>query len=392
MSFTEWIYKRYEEITLYLIFLILLILYIISYFFAELFPVENLTKITLIVLILTTIISIQRSIFHSSRLASSLEQALNPLRTEFNTLRDVIKKTSEQCVILSNSTIDNIIATYSRDELIDFIMKCSTEHLNKFEGLYKDSRISKLYQKHGLLELTNEPRKSKLKLEYVNEREIESNKILLNIIQSYTATNEASEESSKNKRLNEDGLVTYVSLDLKNLDEIKNTLQYLTAILRYIPSFPRENPKSKELTLSPLVLANDDYENIDRGKHIKKTIKKELLSGVYRVSKKQDGYYLLELSLILDIEIPPKGVMDIHVETEVPVPNFYLWTYEFTSWTDSIDLELRKFNNFETEISYVLPGVLLEDRPSNITKTKLEYKRWIIPHSSISVAWAKKNM
>ena len=366
--------KSPDAVINFLLILIFIILGIAQIFLAEILSFERFVKVALLILIIASSAPILRLI--------SQTESLETLKKEFKDLQNIIEKSSR-------SFVDGHIDRLSRDELIDFIIRC-TEKLKKFENV--SHQIYKLYREHGLLELANEPQRSKLKLIYRNEGEIDSDKIQLTVIQNYLAINEAKIESGKNKCLNRDGLVTYIGLDVKELD--KNKMQeeihkLLNTYLKFTSSFPINGTKydNKELTLN-LIISEDEFKNkkSQRKDDTNKTSEPKSY-GVYRVSKQKDNYYL-NLGIYFNVEIPPQENIDIHIETKVIVPNYYLWTYEFVTWTDGIDFELDFNDNYETDISYVLPGA----SPSINNNKKLIYNGWIMPHSSISAVWKKKNM
>jgi len=109
---------------------------------------------------------------------------------------------------VSKSIIDEIIDRhFTRNELIGFILK-GIKNLNKYEHI--DTEIYDLYEKYGLLELTDEPRRSNVSIIFKKEGEVEGekNKIILSRIYDYRATNEA-QEGGNSKLINRDGLVAF---------------------------------------------------------------------------------------------------------------------------------------------------------------------------------------
>ncbi|VVB56381.1 Uncharacterised protein [uncultured archaeon] len=109
---------------------------------------------------------------------------------------------------VSRSIIDEIIDRhFTRNELIGFILK-GIRNLNKYEQI--DDEIYSLYEKHGLLELAEEPRMSNLSIIFKKEGEVEgeNDKIVLNRMYDYMAKNEA-KEGGTSKLINRDGLVAF---------------------------------------------------------------------------------------------------------------------------------------------------------------------------------------
>lgn len=367
------ILKKPESIINILLILILIALEIAHNFLAEILSFERFVRVALLLLILATSAPIFR-LLHQ-------EDSLETLKNDVKNLKEAVEKTSK-------SFIDAYIGRFSRDELIDFMMKC-TEKMNKFENI--SSSIYRLYRKHGLLELANEPRKSSLSLVYRNDGEIEGDKIKLTVIQDYMATNEAKLKTAKNKRLNGNGLVAYLGLDVNELDENKiseEIRRLFNTNLKFTASFPICGIEYKDKELCPyLIISQDDFDDkkcTKKGEVDNEHIEPKLY-GVYKISKQKE-YYKVNLGLYFNIEIPPQDHIDFHIETQVIVPNFYLWVYEFVTWTNGVDFKLDFDDEFETDIGYVLTG----GTPSYITRKQLIYNEWIIPHSSISAVWKKK--
>lgn len=368
------ILKRIDAIINIILIIILIILEITHYFFIEILPFENFVRVALLLLVLAT----SAPIFRLMHQTDSLEC----LKNEVQSLKDAVEKTSK-------SFIDGYIAKYSRDELIDFMMKC-TEKINKFENI--SNSIYRLYRKHGLLELANEPRRSNLKLVYKNDGEADGDNIKLTTVQTYRATNEAKIESNKYKRLNRNGLVAYHTLEVKELDSNKiseEIRKLFNTNLKFTASFPINGSKYEKKELCPfLFISQDDF---DEGKCVSKSDTESegnsepRLYGVYNISRQKENY-TVDLGLYFSVEIPPQEYIDFHIETKLIVPSFCLWVYEFVTWTNGVDFKLDFGDDFETDIEYVLTGA----SPTYLTKKELIYNEWIIPHSSISAVWKKK--
>ncbi|MCK5642854.1 MAG: hypothetical protein KAJ19_18740 [Gammaproteobacteria bacterium] len=306
-------------------------------------------------------------------------------KKELHIIKHDIKDALKQIDTLSKSKIEEIIAQYSREKMMDFILECSDNHLNKYETI--DDEILKLYRKHGLLELESEPQKSMMQVKYRYEKEIEDDLILVTYFRNYRATNEAKKDSKINKFVNGNGLIGFTSLDfITNLDQNKiseEIIRYINPVLKLTASFELNGLKpGEEFQLFPasIIPENEfDFKILRRDAKSNPT-----LYGVYNVSKKGKNYKI-GLYLYLDVEIPPKQHIDVHIETKQRLPNFYIMSDEFLSWTNGINYELQFSEEFNTDISYSIPG----EPPSKATKDELIYKGWIMPHSSISATWKK---
>jgi len=303
-------------------------------------------------------------------------------------LEETLKK---QFKLITEPRIEETIAEYSREDLIDFIIKCSTSSLNKFE--YINDEIINLYKEHGLLELADKPQRSHFQIIYALEKIISDDIIKVKYIVDYLATNEAYKNKGENKFVNGDGMVSFSSMDIKDLDESKipsKIQEYMNPLLILEASFSigDKGPGHKHV-FYPEYIREEDFDTkklINKGDNETKSEPK--LYGVYKASKEDSR---LDLKLYLNIKIPPQENIRVHIESEDSYPDFYIVSQDFSSWTDCVEFELQGFDKeFDTDITYTIP--LLEGRKPNIEKkAKLTYLGWIMPHSSISAAWKKKN-
>lgn len=298
---------------------------------------------------------------------------------------------------VSKSIIDEIIDRhFLRNELIGFILR-GIKNLNKYE--YIDEEIYKLYEKHGLLELTDEPRRSNVSIIFKKEGDVEGekDKILLSRNYDYRATNEAREGGSP-KLINRDGLVAFFDSPVPNVTEenedeiLKDIHKYLDVKFEFSTSFELSGStcNKERLALSPIFMPRKEFdiENC-RAKNPKEETKefKPELYGVYEIIRQSDDKSVLKLSFYFNVKIPPKQFIDLDFEVKGIVSDYDLWTYEFISYTKSVTFELQFGEEFETKIEEVLIGV---QNPPVKSNTKLKYNGWIMPHSSISGAWRRK--
>ncbi len=296
---------------------------------------------------------------------------------------------------VSRSIIDEIIDRhFTRSELTAFILK-SIKNLNKFERI--DDEIYTLYEKHGLLELTDEPRRSNVSMIFKKEGEVEGekDKILLTRLYDYRATNEAREGGSS-KLVNKDGLVAFFDSPVpatgESEDEIlKNITKYLDISFKFSTSFEISGLLCNRnlLSLAPIFIpaSSFDIENCRPKNYSSEKEYKPELYCVYELLRQSDDSRLLKLNLYFNVRIPPGAFIDICFEVKGIVSDFDLWTYEFISYTKGITFELQFGDDFETKIEEVLIGV---PNPPIKSNSKLKYNGWIMPHSSISGTWKRK--
>ncbi len=298
---------------------------------------------------------------------------------------------------VSKSIIDEIIDKhFQRNELLGFILR-GIKNLNKYENI--DEEIYNLYEKHGLLELTDEPRRSNVSIIFKKEEEVEGekDKILLNRIYDFRAMNEAREGGSC-KRVNGDGLVAFFDSPVPTVaDEDENEIlkdihKYLDVKFEFSTSFEVSGSTcdKERVSLNPVFLPRKDFdiENCspkkNRGESEKFTTE---LYGVYEIVRQSDDNSILKLNFYLNVKIPPKEFIDLCFEVKGIVSDYDLWTYEFISYSKGVTFELNFGDDFETKIEEVLIGVQNTPVKSN---TKLKYNGWIMPHSSISGTWRRK--
>ncbi|VVB54179.1 Uncharacterised protein [uncultured archaeon] len=298
---------------------------------------------------------------------------------------------------VSKSIIDEIIDRhFTRNELIGFILK-GIKNLNKYEHI--DDEIYTLYEKYGLLELTDEPRRSNVSIIFKKEGEVEGekDKIILSRIYDYRATNEA-QEIGNSKLINRDGLVAFFDSSIPQLmneteDEIlKNIIhKYLDISFKFSTSFEISGYICNKglLPLEPVFLDRKDFD-LENCRPINYGNSKEFqpeLYVVYEIISQSDGNRLLKLNAYFNVKIPPKEYIELFFEVKGIVSDYDLWTYEFISYTKGVTFELQLGDDFETKIEEVLIGV---PNPPIKSNSKLKYNGWIMPFSSISGTWRRR--
>lgn len=297
---------------------------------------------------------------------------------------------------VSKSIIDEIIDRhFTRNELIGFILK-GIKNLNKYEHI--DDEIYTLYEKYGLLELTDEPRTSNVSIIFKKEGEVEGekDKIILSRVYDYRATNEA-QEIGNSKLINRDGLVAFFDSPIPQLmneteDEIlKNIHKYLDISFKFSTSFEISGYICNKslLPLEPVFLDRIDFD-LENCRPVNYVNNKEFspeLYVVYEIISQSDGNRLLKLNAYFNVKIPPKEYIELFFEIKGIVSDYDLWTYEFISYTKGVTFELQLGDDFETKIEEVLIGV---PNPPIKSNSKLKYNGWIMPHSSISGTWRRR--
>jgi len=297
---------------------------------------------------------------------------------------------------VSKSIIDEIIDRhFTRNELIGFILK-GIKNLNKYEHI--DDEIYTLYEKYGLLELTDEPRTSNVSIIFKKEGEVEGekDKIILSRVYDYRATNEA-QEIGNSKLINRDGLVAFFDSPIPQLmneteDEIlKNIHKYLDISFKFSTSFEISGYICNKslLPLEPVFLDRIDFdlENCRPVNYVNNKAFSPELYVVYEIISQSDGNRLLKLNAYFNVKIPPKEYIELFFEIKGIVYDYDLWTYEFISYTKGVTFELQLGDDFETKIEEVLIGV---PNPPIKSNSKLKYNGWIMPHSSISGTWRRR--
>lgn len=294
---------------------------------------------------------------------------------------------------VSKSIIDEIIDKhFQKNELIEFIFR-GIKNLNKYENI--DDEIYKLYERYGLLELTDEPRRSNVSIIFKKEGDVEGekNRIMVSRIYDYRATNEAREGGSS-KLVNRDGLVAFFDSAVPKVTEgeekiiFEDIRKYLDVQFKFSTSFGINGSKATLLPLAPVFMPVKDFD-IDNCKAKQGEVKefKPELYGIYEIVNQNDSESLLKLNFYLNVKIPPREFMELFFEVKGIVSDYDLWTYEFISYTKGVTFELQFGDEFDTKIEDVLIGVPTSPMKTN---TKLKYNGWIMPHSSISGTWRRK--
>ncbi len=295
---------------------------------------------------------------------------------------------------VSKSIIDEIIDKhFQKNEFIDFILR-GIKNLNKYENI--DDEIYRLYERYGLLELTDEPRRSNVSIIFKKEGDIEGekDKILLSRIYDYRATNEAHDGGSS-KLINRGGLVAFFDSPVPKVAEGEDDLifedirKYLDVQFKFSTSFEINGEKANLLPLTPVFIPAKDFDVDNCRPKIQGDAKefKAELYGIYELLNQNDTESLLKLNFYLNVKIPPGEFIELFFEVKGIVSDYDLWTYEFISYTKGVTFELQFGDEFDTKIEDVLIGVPTSPMKTN---TKLKYNGWIMPHSSISGTWRRK--
>ena len=219
---------------------------------------------------------------------------------------------------VSKSIIDEIIDKYfQKNELIGFILR-GIKNLNKYENI--DDEIYKLYERYGLLELTDEPRRSNVSIIFKKEGDVEGerDKIMLRRIYDYRATNEAREGGSS-KLVNRDGLVAFFDSPVPKVTEgeeeiiFEDIRKYLDVQFKFSTSFEINGSKGNLLPLLPIFIPAKDFD-IDncrpKDQGDAKEFKAELFC-IYELLNQNDAESLLKLNFYFNVKIPPKEFIEL---------------------------------------------------------------------------------
>lgn len=299
---------------------------------------------------------------------------------------------------ISISIIRDLFRYYfNKEEMKNLIVKFTRE-LNQYETIDED--IWELYERHGIIELFNEPIREDLHInfKYIGCATEFKNSIIVNKQWTYRAKNTAKKISKgESKRINGNGLIhgaqtlvdeSFPCDKVKIKEFIQNEVNFLfyktlssaEGIIekkRLEPTyFHRKDfndeiglPKNSKLIDSDLTDPNlflvfdiDDYSRIDK--------KKYLIMNIYLTEK-----------------IPPGSGLGIEFRYNAIVKDFNISTFDFQSYTCGFSFSLECFDKFKTDVGERIIG---KGFVSNKTDKSMTYSGWILPHSSISCAWSRK--
>ena len=314
---------------------------------------------------------------------------------EHNTIDKLITKD------ISVSVIKDLFRFYfKKKEMMDLMIEL-TQDLNQDENIPPD--VIELYKRHGLLELFNEPLREGLHIKNIFVRPFDeiSDLFWMGKQWSYRVNNTADSTKQKlEKKINRNGLIHQYSRDvyegenisLENIEEyLKETLdlEFVVTEESTVSSVPNkyndEDIKYKLL---------DDF-NAEKG--IPRGISNEVLNKmkianrdfyvVYDIKEDESGKNRLKIGFYYDRFIQPGETIGIKLKYESLTTNFNIVSLGFSSYTMGFDFELDLGTQFVTDISQNIIG-----KGSNVDKSKthLSYSGWIMPHSSFSYSWSKK--
>jgi len=301
---------------------------------------------------------------------------------------------------ISVSIIQDLFRYYfNRQEMIDLIIRFS-KSLNQYENIDED--VWALYERHGLVELFKEPIRENLIISIKVIEEVEGSKNLIKLCRqwSFKAKNTANPSTRENlsKYINRNGLIhaTKIMISDEKLlnpdspdsieDFIKNEvkLKFYYTKLSCSGSY---NAKREEL--EPFIIRDIQFNKKTLTPIDVQPIGERKLFLVYKINEpvRPDGKKYLDMRMFLDEMIPPGDSAAIEFTYEVIEENFNVVHHDFITYTLSCCLNLHFNDEFKTDIS---EGIIGNGFISSISPHKITYSGWIMPHSSISIAWAKK--
>lgn len=298
---------------------------------------------------------------------------------------------------ISVSIIQDLFRYYfNRQEMIDLIVRFS-KSLNQYENIDED--IWALYERHGVVELFKETIRENLNISisFIEEVKGSDNLIKLHKSWSFKAKNTAHPSTRENlsKYINRDGLVhstTIMISDEKIIDplDIEDFINKEVKLKFYYTKLGCSGSyNAKREKLKPFLIKDIQFD--------KKTLTpigvqpedNPKLFLVYKIDEpaRPDGMKYLVLQMFLNEKIPPGDSAAIEFTYGVIEENFNVVHHDFMTYTLSCCLHLNFDDEFRTDIS---EGIIGNGFISSISPNEITYSGWIMPHSSISIAWAKK--
>ena len=298
---------------------------------------------------------------------------------------------------ISVSIIQDLFRYYfNRQEMIDLIIRFS-KSLNQYEDIDED--VWALYERHGIVELFKEPIRENLNISisFIREVEESDNLIRLHRRWSFKAKNTAHPSTRENlsKYINRDGLVhtTKIMISDENLinpDNIEDFIENEVKLKFYYTKLSCSGSyNAKREKLEPFPIKDIQFDKKTLTPIDVHPIKSTKLFLVYKIDElaRPDGMKYLVLQMFLNEMIPPGDSAAIEFTYEVVEKNFNVLHSDFMTYTLSCCFNLHFDDNFKTDISQ---GIIGNGFISSISPNEISYSGWIMPHSSISIAWAKK--
>lgn len=297
---------------------------------------------------------------------------------------------------ISISIIKDLFRYYFNKEEMKNVIVEFTRELNQYEDLDED--IWKLYERHGIVELITEPIREDLHItyKYIGDVEGAQNLIYLNKHWSCRAKNTAKKTSREDlsKRINKNGLVQWASILVDASfptvpTEVQEYIKKEAKLLFYI-TIPKADGKIEKTKLEPLYFHEEDFKKDDglpKNAKIKDSDKLFLVFGIDSTTR-IDGKKYLIIELYLNEKIQPGDSLGIEFNYNVIVEDFNVSTFDFLSYTQGFCFSLDFDDKlFKTDVGERIIGTGFK---ANKTGKGLTYSGWILPHSSIACAWARK--
>lgn len=297
---------------------------------------------------------------------------------------------------ISISIIKDLFRYYFNKEEMKNLIVEFTRELNQYEDL--DDDIWKLYERHGIVELITEPVREDLHIayKYLGDVDGAKNLISLNKHWSFRAKNTAKKISREDlsKRINRNGLVQWASIlvDASFPTEPNKVQDYIKkeAKLLFHTTVSGADGKIEKTKLEPLYFYEKDFnkdEGIPKNAKLKDSDKLFFVFGVDSTTR-TDGKKYLIMELYLNEKIQPGDSLGIEFNYNVIVEDFNISTFDFISYTLGFCLSLDFDDKlFKTDVGDRIIGTGFK---ANKSEKGLIYSGWILPHSSVAFAWARK--
>jgi len=305
--------------------------------------------------------------------------------------------------ILEHNTIDKFITKeisvsiikdlfrfyFNKKEMMNLIFQL-TKDLNISENINND--VLELYKTHGILELFNEPVREDLNIKYSYIKPFEKypDLFIMQKYWGYRVVNSAIPDPKRNldKKINKNGLVHSFSRifyeDIpKSKEEIEEFLQKQLDI-----EFSYYNESTLGSTRVPLTPKFFESKEFDYLSGIPKIRTEKEFYTVYEIYADKPEINRLKISFYLNKPIMPGESIGIDLYYKSIFKTFDISILDFTSYTQGFNYDLKLGDEFETELAQQIIG---KGHISSKSNNHLAYSGWILPHSSFSFAWSKKN-
>lgn len=344
-----------------------------------------------------------------------LETCFDPIENDllivsvslFEKLGEILIVTGFFIYLIEHNTIDKYITRdisvsivkdlfrfyFKRDQMVDFLVEL-TQGMNQYENIPDD--VIELYKKHGILELFNEPVRENLHIKYTYIEDLEGSDLFIaKKYWSYRATNTRRADAKEvlSKKINENGLIQKNSREIyedenfpSENSEIEGHLRNKLGVEFYY--FEDTTTGSKKNKCDDIkFISSEDFDEIEGVPKKRDHDSKNEFYVVYSKTKDESEKDCLEVSFYYAKYLSPGESIGIELAYNTISKFFNILILDFTSYTQGFKFELELGDEFITDIAEQIIGKGHVDAMSN---KQISYTGWIIPHSSFSCSWAKK--